>query len=104
VYSREQNVDADGNPRTYINDANTTNLYQTLTQLVSTDVANYIMIYRRYGPNANAGQGGQTPQNMGTTTQNTPTTQPPTTGATPARTTPAAPAAPAAQQPVTMNA
>src|SRR5262245_26253902 len=56
VYSREQNIDSDGNPRTYINDANTTNLYQTLTGMLSTDVANYIMIYRRYGPNANAAQ------------------------------------------------
>jgi len=108
VYSREQNIDADGNPRTYINDANTTNLYPTLSEMLGADVANYIMIYRRYGPNTSTGQSGQTPQGMGTT-------QPQGSGSSPSRpstTTPPTPQAPttpapmggATQQTVTKNA
>src|SRR5262245_47856245 len=79
VYSREQNVDSTGAPRTYVNDANTTSLQQTLSPILPTDVVNYILIYRRYGPNssppsgqASQGMGGATPAPMGGMAQQTP--------------------------------
>src|SRR5262249_17134975 len=50
VYSREQNVDSDGNPRLYINTRNTRTLYQKLTDAVGQDMANYLLAYRKYGP------------------------------------------------------
>jgi len=53
VYSREQNVDSAGNPRTYVNDSNTQTLYTNLTNLgLTTGMANFIMVYRQYGPMA----------------------------------------------------
>ncbi|MBI1917874.1 MAG: general secretion pathway protein GspK [Planctomycetes bacterium] len=100
VYSREQNIDSDGNPRTYINDANTTNLYPTLSDLLGADVANYIMIYRRYGPNTTTAPSGQTAQGMGTT-------QPPSTGSSTSRpptATPPAASGGTTQQTVTKRA
>jgi type II secretory pathway component PulK len=112
VYSREQNVDSDGNPRTYINDPNTTNLYSTLSSLLGADVANYIMIYRRYGPNTPTAQSGQQgmgttqAQGMGSSTARPTTTTPPAASgsARPTTTTPAAPAATPTQPTVTKNA
>src|SRR5439155_24048601 len=56
VYSREQNVDAQGNPRIYLNDSDTNTLYTNLSGALSPALANYILIFRQYG--ANNPQGG----------------------------------------------
>jgi type II secretory pathway component PulK len=50
VYSREQNIDSEGNARLYINTRNTLSLYQKLVDGVGQDMANYLLAYRRYGP------------------------------------------------------
>lgn len=50
VYSREQNIDKDGNPRLYINTRNTLTLYSKLVDAVGLEMANYLLAYRRYGP------------------------------------------------------
>ncbi len=50
VYSRELNVDSQGNPRIYVNDPDLQGLYQKLTTALSADLANYIIAYRMYGP------------------------------------------------------
>lgn len=55
VYSREQNVDAQGNPRLYVNDRDLQGLYQKLSTAVGQDLANYILAYRLYGPASNQG-------------------------------------------------
>lgn len=57
VYSRERNLDVDYNPRIYINDSDLTSLQQKLTDAVGSELANYIIAYRMYGP-AQTGQGG----------------------------------------------
>ncbi|HEX4590190.1 MAG TPA: hypothetical protein VH120_09705 [Gemmataceae bacterium] len=50
VYTRERNVDSDGNPRININDTDTTTLYQNLTQaLGDTTLADFVMAYRMLG-------------------------------------------------------
>jgi type II secretory pathway component PulK len=51
VYSRERNVDTDGNPRIYLNDKDTTGLYQKLLEAFSGDatMADFIMAYRMLG-------------------------------------------------------
>src|SRR5262249_12372735 len=56
VYSREQNVDSQGNPRIYLNDSDTNTLYTNLSSVLSPALANYILIFRQYG--ANNPQGG----------------------------------------------
>jgi type II secretory pathway component PulK len=58
VYSREQNVDSQGNPRIYINDQNLDTLYQNLSTAVGQDLANYILAYRIYGPASSQSGGG----------------------------------------------
>jgi type II secretory pathway component PulK len=50
VYSREPNVDINGNPRIYVNDADVNNLSNNLTGVVGSDLANFIVAYRMYGP------------------------------------------------------
>jgi len=50
VYSREQNIDSEGNPRVYINTRNTLGLYQKLIDTVGQDMANYLLAYRKFGP------------------------------------------------------
>jgi len=57
-YGRELNVDADGNPRVYINDTDISGLIDKLTTAVGADLANYIVAYRLYGP-AQASKGGK---------------------------------------------
>jgi type II secretory pathway component PulK len=51
VYTRERNVDSEGNPRIYINNTDTTTLYQQLTDAFSGDttLADFIMAYRFLG-------------------------------------------------------
>lgn len=51
VYSRERNVDADGNPRIYLNDKDTATLYTKLQDAFNGDttLADFIMAYRMLG-------------------------------------------------------
>jgi type II secretory pathway component PulK len=63
VYSRERNVDSDGNPRIYLNDKDTATLYTKLTDAFSGDssLADFIMAYRMlgaYSPSPGGGGGG----------------------------------------------
>ena len=50
VYSRELNIDAEGQPRIYVNSNNLQELLTQLTNAVGADLANYIIAYRIYGP------------------------------------------------------
>jgi type II secretory pathway component PulK len=60
VYSRELNVDSTGNPRIYINDTDTTTLYQNLQTAFGGDttMADFIMAYRFMGAYTPAPAGG----------------------------------------------
>ncbi len=63
VYSRERNVDSDGNPRIYLNDQDVTTLYQKLLDAFSGDttIADFILAYRmlgQYTPQPAGGGGG----------------------------------------------
>jgi DNA uptake protein ComE-like DNA-binding protein len=51
VYSRERNVDSDGNPRIYLNDKDTATLYTKLQDAFSGDttLADFVMAYRMLG-------------------------------------------------------
>jgi type II secretory pathway component PulK len=51
VYTHETNVDAQGNPRIYINDSDLNSLFDKLSNALGEDLANYIIAYRLYGPN-----------------------------------------------------
>jgi type II secretory pathway component PulK len=57
VYSREQNIDNSGNPRTYLNDTNLQTSYNNLSTALSQSLAQFIILYRT--------------QNSGSTTGNT---------------------------------
>ena len=46
VYSRERNVDADGNPRTFLNDSNLQTQHDTLTQSLGQALADFVSLYR----------------------------------------------------------
>jgi type II secretory pathway component PulK len=61
VYSREPNVNSQGNPRIYINSNDLNTLYNNLQTAVSTDMANFILACRQYGYSTPqpAGPGGQ---------------------------------------------
>jgi type II secretory pathway component PulK len=63
VYSRERNVDADGNPRIYLNDKDTTTLYQKLLEAFSGDssLADFIMAYRMLGAYSGSASSGSQP-------------------------------------------
>ena len=50
VFSREQNINMQGQQRIYINDQDLNNLYTNLSTAVGPDLTNYIMAYRIYGP------------------------------------------------------
>src|SRR5206468_8845425 len=50
VYTRERNIDSDGNPRIYLNDKDLNGLYEKLASAVSPEVADFILAYRLYGP------------------------------------------------------
>jgi len=59
IYSRERNVDADGNARIYLNDSDVQGLYNKLSSALGADLANYVIAYRLYGPySAQSGGGG----------------------------------------------
>jgi type II secretory pathway component PulK len=60
VYSREQNVDSQGNPRIYVNNQDLNSLYSQLSTALGEDLANFIVAYRQYGP-ASGGPGGGGP-------------------------------------------
>jgi hypothetical protein len=58
VYSREPNVDSQGNARVYINDQDVNSMGENLSSALDPDLANYIVAYRMYGP-APTAQGGR---------------------------------------------
>jgi type II secretory pathway component PulK len=66
VYSREVNVSSLGTPRIYLNDSDLNNLSSNLAAAVGSDMANFIIAYRMYGPaaqpsssnNSSGGSGG----------------------------------------------
>jgi type II secretory pathway component PulK len=61
VYSRELNVDSQGNPRIYVNDSDLNGLYQKLTTALGPDLAKFILAYRMYGSGSGGGgTGGNT--------------------------------------------
>jgi type II secretory pathway component PulK len=107
VYSRETNFDADGNPRIFVNDQDIDSLTDKLTTALGSDLANYIIAYRMYGPasgqSGGGGQtgGGQAGSSGGSGNQNTMTGQSSgggASGASPGRTAPAPRTAPTAPQ------
>jgi DNA uptake protein ComE-like DNA-binding protein len=58
IYSREQNIDSQGNPRIYLNSSDLQTLQANLTSALDPDLAAYIIAYRQYGPAASQSQGG----------------------------------------------
>jgi len=58
VYTRERNIDTDGNPRIYLNDKDLTTLYDKLSTAVSPEIADFILAYRLYGPYTASSTGG----------------------------------------------
>jgi type II secretory pathway component PulK len=56
VYSREQNVDSQFNPRIYVNSPDVKQLYDRLVPAVGADLAYFIAAYRLYGPMPNPAQ------------------------------------------------
>ncbi len=68
VYSREANVDSQGNPRIYINSNDLDTLYNNLQTAVGTDMANFILACRQYGystPSPAPPAGGQKSNSAG---------------------------------------
>jgi type II secretory pathway component PulK len=65
VYSRELNVDSQGNPRIYVNDNDLNGLSQKLTTAVGPDLANYIIAYRVYGPASTQSSSGSSSRSSG---------------------------------------
>lgn len=61
VYSRERNVDADGNKRVNINGDDLTTLNTDLTAAVGSELANFIIAYRLYGGSSSSSGGSQSP-------------------------------------------
>src|SRR5207247_312589 len=58
VFTHENNVDSNGNPRIYLNDSDLNSLYQKLVDAVGEDLANYIIAYRLYGSSGGNTAGG----------------------------------------------
>src|SRR5207248_2431013 len=58
VYSREVNLDSQGNPRIWLNDPDLSSLGEKLTSVLSQDLSDYIIAYRMYGPASNSDSGG----------------------------------------------
>jgi type II secretory pathway component PulK len=58
VYSRELNVDSQGNPRIYINGSDLNGLYTQLSTVLNQDIANFIVAYRIYGSSSGTSGGG----------------------------------------------
>lgn len=65
VYSRELNVDSQGNPRIYVNDKDLDGMYQKLTTAVGSDLATYILAYRVYGPASTQTASGSSSRSSG---------------------------------------
>lgn len=55
VYSREQNLDVDRNPRIFLNDSNLKNLHDSLTTAVGQQLADFIILYRTQGGTGSTG-------------------------------------------------
>jgi len=66
VYSRELNLASDGTPRIYINDPDLNTLSNNLQAALDPGLANYIMMYRRYGPSSTSGPGSTPTSPRGT--------------------------------------
>jgi type II secretory pathway component PulK len=49
VYSRELNVDSGNNPRTNVNGTISSTYFSSLQSALSSDLANFVVLYRRYG-------------------------------------------------------
>jgi type II secretory pathway component PulK len=68
VYSRELNLDSDGNPKIYVNDSDLNGLYSKLQSALSSDLADFILAYRLYGSASGTGSasgpGGRGPTSM----------------------------------------
>lgn len=58
VYSRELNVDADNQARTYLNDSDLTTLYDKLNTALGVEVADFVLAYRLYGAYSPQSGGG----------------------------------------------
>jgi type II secretory pathway component PulK len=56
IYSREQDLDAQNNPRIYVNAPDVKKIYDDLIGAVGQDLAYYIAAYRLYGPAPNPAQ------------------------------------------------
>jgi type II secretory pathway component PulK len=65
IYSREQNIDSQGNPRIYINDSDLQTLYNNLQTAVGDDLASFIIAYRQYGPASSQGSGSGSGPSVG---------------------------------------
>jgi type II secretory pathway component PulK len=89
IYSRELNVDAQGNPRININDSDIQTLSTNLNNVLPSELANYIIAYRIYGPSSGSQSGSGSP---GSSASPAGGARAPAGGAS----APAAPAAPAA--------
>jgi hypothetical protein len=50
IYSREQNIDSENNPRIYVNSPGVKKIYDKLIPAVGDDMAYFIAAYRLYGP------------------------------------------------------
>ncbi len=58
IYSRELNVDYQGNPRIYLNDSDLNTLANNLTPVVGQDLADFITAYLLYGSSSGSGSSG----------------------------------------------
>src|SRR5262249_12987180 len=61
IYSREQNIDSQYNPRIYVNSADVKKTHDRLVTAVGDDMAYFIAAYRLYGPAADPVAGGPAP-------------------------------------------
>jgi type II secretory pathway component PulK len=59
VYSRELNLDSTGNPRIWVNDSDLSTLSTKLNTALGSELANYILLYRQYGPASQQSGSGQ---------------------------------------------
>jgi type II secretory pathway component PulK len=71
VYSREQNVDNDGNPRTNLNGNDLQQLQNDLTPILGEDLTNFILAYRLFGSGSSGGGAQPKGGNAGRTIQGT---------------------------------
>lgn len=59
IYSREPNVDSEGNPRTFLNETDLKTSHETLTTALGKEMANFIILYRtQQQPSGNGDSGG----------------------------------------------